>query len=119
VYIVNFTDWFKHHDIHIYPMVSPANGALMIHLDHPYRLTSVEVVDAEDAKTNKFPHALWHMVADKPTDPTDIFRYGAPIPGMKPSIATAIPETLQKDTDYTMLVQAGANLKGSKTFTVK
>jgi hypothetical protein len=89
---------------------------LIFRFTNAYPLTSIEVVEAADARTNKFPHALWHLVAaDKPV-PTTSFVYGSSIPGMKPEISTAVPEPLDPDTDYNLVVEAGKNLKGKITF---
>jgi hypothetical protein len=119
LYIVYFTDWFKHKNIQISSRISPASGAMVFYLDKAYPLTSVEVVSTEEAKTNKYPHALWHMVAQSAPALTATFNYGAKIPGMKPEVATALPEALQPDTDYSLVVKAGSDLKGEKSFTVR
>jgi hypothetical protein len=89
---------------------------IVFHFPTNYPLTSIEVVEAEDARTNKYPHALWHLVAsDKPV-PTKSFAYGAKIRGMNPEIATAEPEPLELDTQYVLLIEAGKNLKGKLPF---
>jgi len=118
VYIAYFTDWLKPKNIHVFSRISPASGALVFYLDKPYPLTSVEVVAAADAKTNKFPHALWHVVAEPGSEPIDTFNYGGAIPGMKPEIASALPEQLQPGTDYSLLIESGKHLKGEKSFSV-
>jgi len=89
---------------------------LIFRFVNSYPLTSIEVVAAEDARTNKYPHALWHLVAAAAPAPTTSFAYGAAIPGMKPEVSTAVPEPLEADTDYFLLVEAGKNLKGKITF---
>ena len=120
LYIANFTDWLKPKNIHILWRISPANAsALAFYLDKPYPLTSVKVVVAEDAKTNKYPHALWHLIAQSSPVETKTFDYGAPIPGMKPEISTALPEQLPPDVEYSLIVEAGGGFKGEKSFTVK
>jgi hypothetical protein len=119
LYIAYFTDWLKPKNIHVFWRISPANAsAVVFYLDKAYPLTSVEVVATEDARTNKYPHALWHMVAQSAPALTATFSYGASIPGMKPEVATALPETLQPDTDYSLIVEAGSALKGEKSFTL-
>ena len=119
LYIANFTDWVKPKNIHVFWRISPANASVVsFYLDKPYPLTSIEVVSAEEARTNKYPHALWHMVAQSAPVLTASFNYGANIPGMKPEVATALPEPLQPDTDYSLIVEAGSALKGEKSFTV-
>lgn len=89
---------------------------LIFRFTNAYPLTSIEVVEVEDARTNKYPHALWRLVAASAPVPTSSFGYGADIPGMKPEIATAKPEPLDADTEYCLTVEAGKNLKGKITF---
>jgi hypothetical protein len=116
-------DWHKQAKIQIFMeksrrsiMGGSETPDLIFHFKNPYPLTSIEVVAAEDARTNKYPHALWHLVAIAAPPPTSSFSYGAAIPGMKPEISTAVPEPLEADTDYYLLVEAGKNLKGKLTF---
>src|SRR5580658_498742 len=96
-----FFDWHKRSDIRIFceksrRAILSRNDSpdLIFHFVKPYPLTSIEVVEAEDARTNKYPHALWHLLAADQPVPTDSFTYGAAIAGMKPEIPTAIPEPL-------------------------
>jgi len=91
---------------------------MAFYLDKAYPLTSVEVVSTEEARTNKYPHALWHMVAQAVPPLTATFNYGAAIPGMKPEVSTALPEPLQPDVDYSLVVEAGNGLKGEKSFSL-
>jgi hypothetical protein len=122
-YMHYFFDWHERTKIQIFCEKSrqailggsEAPG-LVFHFNNSYSLTSIEVVDAEDARTNKYPHALWHVVAADAPVPTTSFGYGAAIPGMKPEIATALPEPLQPDTKYCLLVEAAKHLKGQLTF---
>jgi hypothetical protein len=122
-YLRYFFDWHERSEIQIFCEKSRSailggseTPGIVFHFTGSYPLTSIEVVDAEDARTNKFPHALWHLVAaDKPV-PTSSFGYGAAIPGMKPEIATALPEPLQDDTKYSLRVEAAKNFKGQINF---
>ena len=116
LYIAYFTDWLKHKNIQVDWRISPSSGTATFYLHEAYPLTSVEVVATEDAKTNKYPHALWHMVAQAAPVPITTFNYGVAIPGMKPEVATALPEPLQPDVNYSLVVEAGNGLKGEKTF---
>jgi hypothetical protein len=122
-YLRYFIDWHKGEKIHIFwdkslqsIMGGSENPVIIFHLDKPQPLTAIEVVESEDARTNKYPHPLWHLVAADGPVPTSTFRYGATIKGMKPEIATALPEPLEPDTSYTLLVEAGKDLKGQLTF---
>jgi hypothetical protein len=122
-YMRCFFDWHKRTEIQIFCEKSrqailggSETPAIIFHFLSSYPLTSIEVVEVEDARTNKYPHALWHVVAAAAPVPTTSFEYGAAIPGMKPEIATAQPEPLQADTQYSLLVHADKNQKGQITF---
>jgi hypothetical protein len=122
-YMRYFFDWHKPANIQIFCEKSrqailggSETPATAFHFTNSYPLTSIEVVEAEDARTNKYPHALWHLVAAAGPVPTSSFVYGAAIPGMKPEISTADPEPLQADTTYSLMVEAAKNLKGQLTF---
>jgi hypothetical protein len=118
LYIAYFTDWFKPKNIQIVWRISPATGAVAFYLDKPYPVTSISVVSSDEAKTNKYPHALWHVVPQ--TTPTLVsnFNYGSKIHGMKPDVSTALPEPLSPGEDYSLIVQSGTSLKGEKSFSV-
>ena len=97
-------------------MGNSASPSLIFRFPNACALASVEVLDAEDARTNKFPHPLWHMVAaDKPPK-TSSFAYGAAIPGMKPDIASAVPEPLESGNEYLIVVESDKKLKGTLPF---
>jgi len=122
-YMRYFIDWHKGPEIHIFceksrqAILSGSDApGVVFHFTNSCALTSIEVVDAEDARTNKFPHVLWHVVAADAPAPTTSFVYGAAIPGMKPEISTAVPEPLEAGNDYLLLVEAGKKLKGQITF---
>jgi hypothetical protein len=122
IYLVFFTDGHKAKKIQILKAVYPAgilpgtsSPTMVFSLDRPYALTSVKVVETEEAETNKFAHALWHMVATPSAQPVKTFRYGAELPGMKPYLETAQPEPLDPDTTYSLVVESG-RLKGELTF---
>jgi hypothetical protein len=118
-----FMDWHKRPDIQIFCGKSrqailgrSQTPTLIFQFKEACPLTSIKVVEAGDARTNKYPHALWHVLAaDKPV-PTSSFTYGANIQGMKPEIPTAVPEELEPGTDYLLLVEAGKKAKGKLAF---
>ena len=118
LYIVYFTDVLKPANIQLGYRKSPNTGGIIFYLNKTYPLTSIAVVLTEDAKTNKYPHELWHVVAESAPVSLATFNYGAAIPGMKPKIATALPETLQPGVDYSLIVEMGKGLKGEKVVTV-
>lgn len=119
LYIVYFTDWLKHPNIQISYRISPASGLMAFYLDKSYPLTSIEVVSTEDAKTNKYPHAFWHVVAQSAPVAMKFFNYGANLPGMKPEVASALPEPLESGTDYTVIVATPGSIKGETSFKVR
>jgi len=119
LYVVNFTDWFKPRNIQISSRINPLNHSLTFFLDRPYLLTSIEVVSADEVKTNKYPHTLWHLVAKGSPQKTSIFSYGQPLPGMAPEVATAVPESLQPEIAYMITLEAGGDWKGQTNFTLR
>jgi hypothetical protein len=123
VYFAFFSDGHKARKIQILMAVYPAGilpgtstETMVFSLDKPYPLTSVKVVPSEEARTNKYPHALWHMVAPAPGEPIKTFRYGAALPGMTPEVSTAAAEPLDADTTYSLQIEARNGLKGEITF---
>jgi hypothetical protein len=74
----------------------------------PYRLNSLKVVAADDLATNKYPLALWHLVAEGSPRPVKAVIYGRPVPGMKPAMEGIEAEVLLPDTQYVVLVEAGS-----------
>jgi hypothetical protein len=83
--------------------------------DREYALTEVRVVAAADEETNKYPHALWHLVADKKPVSTKVMVYGRPPKGMKPKVPQAVPEALEPDVIYHIYISAG-DAKGEQKF---
>lgn len=128
VYVWKFTDWFRHPQIQILPQIRPpqrARGAkpvtdtqvypVTFAFDKKYQFTEVRVVALEDEKTNKYPHAVWHLISDSNSVPTKALVYGAPLRGMKPKIPRAEPEQLEPDVTYHLYLVAG-NAKGDVKF---
>ena len=128
VYVVFFTDLFSRQYIEIIPQIRPRPSNIRrsdptIPKTYPvtfllrgkWRLTSIKVVSAEDAKTNKYPTAIWHMISDSNSIPTKAFFYGERIAGMKPAIPRARPEPLLPDTTYLLMLEAG-KVKGQTNF---
>jgi hypothetical protein len=73
-----------------------------------YKLTSVKVVSAQDLSTNKYPRALWHVVADGNPAPAKAISYGKPARGMKPAVPDLQPEPLEPNREYVVFVEAGS-----------
>lgn len=120
LYLTFFTDVFKAKKIQIMWRILPGPRqsvpTVAFYLDKPYALTSVKVVDATEASTNKFAHPLWYLVAASNASATKGFVYGGQIPGMKPDVPSMQPEALQPDTSYALIVEAGHSLTGKVTF---
>jgi hypothetical protein len=86
--------------------------------DDKYQLTELKVVNADEYKTNKYAHIMWHMISDRTSAPTKGFLYGSKIQGMKPSIPRGKPDPLEPDTNYLLLVTAGKS-RGEVPFRTK
>jgi hypothetical protein len=123
VNLAYFFDWHTRTEIHIFAeksrramMRGNRNPGIVFHLDKPYLLTSIEVVAADDARTNKYPHALWHLVAGPKPVPTTAFSYGKTVRSMKPAVSNAVAEPLEGGTKYSLMIEAGRRFKGKITF---
>lgn len=92
-------------------------GNVSFSLHRNYRLTSVKVVLAADARTNKYPHALWQLAAKSGSTPIDGFAYGLPVAGMTPEMNGSEPEPLEPGGEYRLLLEA-RSWKGEHDFTI-
>lgn len=119
VYVIKFTDWFGQKNIHILFRMRGKQPVFALE-DREYRITTIKVLRAEDAKTNRYPHAVWHLVgaSEKGSEPVTDFVYGEKIKGMKPAVAGTGAEPVEKNTDYKLIVESG-KLKGELVFTVR
>ena len=127
VYVAFFTDWFRHPQIQILPQIRPpqrntktAPGDVAVYpvtfaFDKKYQFTEIKVVALDDEKTNKFPHAVWHMISDSNSMPVKALVYGVNLRGMKPKVPRAQPESLVPDVTYHLYLQAG-EAKGDVKF---
>ena len=129
VYVAFFTDWFAKPQIQILPQIRPPlrgsrnvvpQGDVAVYpvtfaFDKKYQFTEIRVVAADDEKTNKYPHAVWHMISDSNSIPLKAIQYGAPLRGMKPKVPRSPPEPLQPEVEYRLHLTAG-KAQGSKTF---
>lgn len=121
IYVIFFTDLTAKKEIQIKygnlrSMDDNAPPGVFFRLDHPYQLVSVKVVSVSDAATNKTPHTLWHLVAQKKPAKITGFAYGHPIPGMAPFVAGTAPEPLQPDEKYRLIVQDDKKVSGEINF---
>lgn len=86
---------------------APANPVVFI-LNKNLKLTSIKVVVAGDAATNKYPHAIWNLISESNSIPTKEFLYGAPIRGLKLAIKGVGADPLEPGVNYRIIVEAGA-----------
>ena len=123
VYAYKFTDWFepkqiqiKYRSLAVGRAATPGGAdAITFYLDKEYQLTSLKVISTEEAATNKYPHALWHLVSESNSLPVTDFLYGATLPGMKPKIGGIAPEPLAGNKTYRIFIET-KKLKGEKDF---
>lgn len=117
-------NWWRRAPMEIIPSIRPGRTSSLnpdvypvtFLLDGKYRLLSIKVVSADDARTNRVPRPVWHMIADKPSPETKLLTYGMPLRGMKPSFPRARPEPLQANTTYRLFLEADGGIKGQVDF---
>jgi hypothetical protein len=124
IYIVPYIrDWNKAKIIHISWREMPKRGntpsQVWFQLEVPCLLNSVKVVAVEDAATNKYPHALWHLIAKKKVQPLTELYYSRALLGMSPAIPKTRPEPLVPGVKYRLLVDDAKNAHGQVDFSVR
>jgi hypothetical protein len=110
-------DWFAANTIQISHRVSPwlenkrpgARGGKLgppvaFTLSGYYRLTSVNVVLAEDIATNKYAHPIWSLVTESNSVPTASFVYGGFIRDMHPPVKGVRADPLEPGITYRLLI---------------
>ena len=115
LYAYFFTDWFNKPEIAISPRVrfspSKRNGPEEIQVSFSFdtrcQLTEVKVFSVAEMETNKYPHALWHLISETNSIPLKGILYGQTITGMKPKIPKMKAEPLQPQRKYRLILQAG------------
>jgi len=121
-----WNDFFRKPAIQITPSIRPGQRSALnpeaypvaFMLDGKYQLTALKVITVADAKTNKYPVPIWHMISDSSSQPTKIIEYGKRIRGMKPSVPKGRPQPLQANIPYRLLIEAGER-KGHVDFQTK
>lgn len=126
VYAICFSNWFRPKVMHIEhsarslrdaygsggqridPTGKQQLGNVTFGLHGNWELTSVKVVLAEDARTNKYPHAIWHLVSEDGSERVKGLCYGLPVPGMEPASVVVEPEPLKPGVEYRLLVEASS-----------
>ena len=118
VYVFNFTNLFQKPEIKILPQIRPPRAKSRVPagdtavypvtfaFDKKYAFTEIRVVAEADEKSNKFPHAVWHMISDSNSVPIKAVSYGAPLVGMKPKVPKTRAEALEPDVPYVLYVEA-------------
>jgi len=126
VYLVFFQDMFRSAKIEMIAQIRPTRNVrsapgevpvdpVTFAFDRKYTLKSIRVVAADEEKTNKFPHELWHLIADSNSVPTKVLTYGLPPKGMKPKVPRARAEPLEPEVVYHIYVESDG-AKGDKKF---
>lgn len=124
VYVIYFTDWFRHKNIQIHYTSRPLRlrfppGATLstvtFGFDKAFRLTEIKVVPLAAFQTNQNALPIWHLVSNSKSEPVERFIYGQNIRGMKSAVAGTRAEPLQSNVIYRLFVAAGS-LKGREDF---
>jgi len=117
-------DWFAPKRIQISHRVSPwlrepHNRAtpVVFSFDQHYKFKEVKVVVASEIATNKYAHALWHLISPSNSVLTTSFTYGEPFQGMSSQIKDAIADPLQPGVLYRLLVKT-ADVEASHDFDI-
>jgi len=114
-------DWFAKDDIHIFHRSlskgvgfsrrarartdSPTNPVLF-GFGRKLKLKTVKVIPLSDIATNKYPHAIWHLVSDSNSVPIKEFAYGTTIPGMHPALKGVVPDPLEPGVQYRLMIES-------------
>ena len=128
-YVHFFTDWFTPSTIQIVhtlrppmprhgrakPDENPNVNMVSFGLNGKFKLTELKVVLADDLATNKYPHAIWHLISESNSIPLKGFVYGMDIKGMHPKSAGIRAEPLDAGVNYHLSLVAG-DLKGEYDF---
>jgi hypothetical protein len=114
-------DWFAKPHIHISHMSAripafrgrpgqapPVVKPILFGMDRTAQLTLVKVLSVQDLETNKYPHALWHLVTDSNSVPLHQFAYGMPIGGMRPFAKGTTADPLEPGVKYRIFIEAGS-----------
>lgn len=123
-----FTDWFTPNNIQIVhtlrpPMQKRRNptpdnqdvNVVSFGFNGKFKLTEIKVVASSDLATNKYAHALWHLVTESNSPPTKGITYGMPVNGMHPKTSGVRPEPLEPGVSYHLFLTAG-DIKGEYDF---
>ena len=125
IYLVYFADSFRSPDIQVSarPRIERSRRggsetfSVSFSFDQKCRLTELRTVAVADIATNKYPHALWHLIAETNTIPLKGVVYGETPKGMKSKVPKTRAEPLQPETKYRLFVEADGR-KGQVDFEI-
>jgi hypothetical protein len=126
IYYYLYHDSFTKRDIPIQvlfrPRIGPrmrggaqADEAIVFNLSQAFKLTSIEVTPLDALTTNKYAHAIWHLISESNSAPTSDFVYGGRVRGMHPEVKGLAADPLLPSTGYRIVVKAGSQ-KGEHDF---
>jgi hypothetical protein len=126
IYLVWFADFFSKPVVEIAPRVRMSSGRrggppevqVTFSFSAKCQLNEVKVVSVADAETNKYPHALWHMISDSNSIPVKGMVYGDWIKGMKPKIPKGKAEPLEPKTKYRLVIATRDEVVSTADFQV-
>jgi hypothetical protein len=119
IYALKFTDWFGPKNIQI--LFTTRRSKAFFGLDgKEYSLNTIKVYRAGEISTNKYAHALWHLVAtnEKGSTPVTEFVYGETINGMKPAVPGTGAEPLKSKMTYRIFIES-EKASGQRDFEVQ
>jgi len=87
---------------------SSAIDPIVFLFDRNLKLTALKVVNVSELETNKNAVPLWNLVSDSNSVPIKEFTYGMRIPGLRPMFKGAVPDPLQPNVKYRLLIQTGS-----------
>ena len=112
IYVVYFTDWFRHKTLHIFHTARnlnpdrPADG-LIFGLESKYPLKEIKVVPLAAYQSNANVLPLWHLTAKSHSAPTGYFYYGQNINGMAPALSGDHAQPLETGVTYRIIISTG------------
>lgn len=83
-----------------------STNPLVFGFDRKLKLTSLKVISVSEIETNKYPHPIWHLVADSNSVPISEFAYGMRIQGMRPAVQGATADPLEPGVNYRLLIES-------------
>ena len=93
-----------------------ATDPVLFGFDTKLKLKVIKVIPLTDMATNKYPHAVWHLISESNSLPIQEFAYGAPIPGMHPALKGVTADPLEPGVQYRLFIDTGGR-KAEHDFT--